>query len=60
MVMGHRTNSVGVVLIERADPPYDEIPADRTDNLYDEIHPRISQLDSGSSLDGKCTTIIPI
>ena len=67
MVMGHRTSSVGVVLIERADPPYDEIPADRTDNLYDEIHPRISQLagstnqlDSGSSLDSKCTTIIPI
>ena len=64
MVMGPRTSSVGVVLI---DPPYDEIPADRTDNLYDEIHPRVSQLagstnqlDSGSSLDSMCTTIILI
>ena len=59
MVMGPRTSSVGVVLI---DPPYDEIPADRTDNLYDEIHPRVSQLagstnqlDSGSSLDSTYT-----
>ena len=57
MVTGPRTSSVGVVLIERGDPPYDEIPADRSDNLYDEINPRVpgstNQLDSGSSLDSK-------
>lgn len=59
-VSGHRTSSVGVVLMDGGDPPYDEIPADRSDNLYDEIHPRTSrltgsthQLDTGSSLDSE-------
>ena len=31
---------MGVTSIEMRDPPYDEIPADQVDNLYDEIHPR--------------------
>ena len=33
-------STVGVVSGEGGDPAYDEIPADRLDNLYDEIHPR--------------------
>ena len=37
---GPGSNPVGVVMIENGDPAYDEIPADRQDNLYDEIHPR--------------------
>lgn len=30
---------VGVAPDAVGDPAYDEIPADRLDNLYDEIHP---------------------
>ena len=33
-------------MIGNGDPPYDEIPAEMSDNLYDEIHPRIYQPDS--------------
>ena len=36
---GPHSSPVGVVLIEHGDPAYEEIPADRFDNLYDEIHP---------------------
>ena len=31
---------MGVASNEMGDPPYDEIPVDQVDNLYDEIHPR--------------------
>ena len=55
---------MGVALIENGDPPYDEIPADRSDNLYDEIHPRSPQPgstlppDTGSSqLDSECVCV---
>ena len=40
------TSDVGVVSIEMGDPPYDEIPVDQVDNLYDEIHPRSCQDES--------------
>ena len=39
------------------DPPYDEIPADQLDNLYDEIHPRscrdVSTLTEDTQISGE-------
>ena len=55
-MIGPDSIPVGVVLMENGDPAYDEIPSDRSDNLYDEIHPRTDPAHSdepSSSLDSE-------